>query len=197
MLGQNHRSSLSILHGWMEYFWLYSGDRQHRWHRYGRLDGGLSCFPDTSASSTGLSYWSHLKAHQSCQRHSEVTLCSNRLTTGLVQYWSLIRYELMYNDNNVLLWIFGMIIINMYIIFFLALITFIYAIIGMTLFGHVKHTGALNDQVNFETFGRSMQLLFRLTTSAGWNDVLEPLLVTPPYCGKSNRYTFFVKLQHS
>ena len=38
------------------------------------------------------------------------------------------------------------------------------------------------SQVNFETFGRSMQLLFRLTTSAGWNDVLEPLLVTPPYC---------------
>ena len=64
----------------------------------------------------------------------------------------------------------------------LALITFIYAIIGMTLFGHVKHAGALNDQVNFETFGRSMQLLFRLTTSAGWNDVLEPLLVAPPYC---------------
>ena len=30
----------------------------------------------------------------------------------------------------------------------LALITFIYAIIGMTLFGHVKHMGALNDQVN-------------------------------------------------
>ena len=100
MLGQNHRSSLSILHGWMEYFWLYSGDRQHRWHRYGRLDGGLSCFPDTSASSTGLSYWSHLKAHQSCQRHSEVTLCSDRLTTGVVQYWSLVRYELMYNDHN-------------------------------------------------------------------------------------------------
>ena len=94
MLGQNHRSSLSILHGWLEHFRLYSGDRQHRWHRYGRLDGGLSGIPDTSASSTGLSYWSHLKAHQSCQRHSEVTLCSNRLTTGLVQYWSLVRYEL-------------------------------------------------------------------------------------------------------
>ena len=24
--------------------------------------------------------------------------------------------------------------------------------------------------------------LFRLVTSAGWNDVLEPLLVTPPGC---------------
>ena len=43
----------------------------------------------------------------------------------------------------------------------LALITFIYAIIGMTIFGHVKHQGAIDDLVNFETFGRSMQLLFR------------------------------------
>lgn len=32
-----------------------------------------------------------------------------------------------------------------------------------------------------------MQLLFRLTTSAGWNDVLEPLLVTPPYCDPNYR----------
>lgn len=43
----------------------------------------------------------------------------------------------------------------------LALITFIYAILGMSLFGHVKLQGALNDMVNFQTFGRSMQLLFR------------------------------------
>merc|ERR1719422_3028888 len=64
----------------------------------------------------------------------------------------------------------------------LALITFIYAIIGMTIFGHVKHTGAIDDLVNFETFGRSMQLLFRLVTSAGWNDVLDPLMAQPPDC---------------
>lgn len=43
----------------------------------------------------------------------------------------------------------------------LGLITFIYAIIGMSVFGHVKKQRALNDMVNFETFGRSMQLLFR------------------------------------
>ncbi|KAF6217387.1 hypothetical protein GE061_001742 [Apolygus lucorum] len=64
----------------------------------------------------------------------------------------------------------------------LALITFIYAIIGMSVFGHVKHQKALDDMVNFETFGRSMQLLFRLMTSAGWNDVLESLMVQPPDC---------------
>ncbi|XP_015174798.1 PREDICTED: sodium channel protein 60E isoform X1 [Polistes dominula] len=64
----------------------------------------------------------------------------------------------------------------------LALITFIYAIIGMSVFGHVRKQGALDDMVNFETFGRSMQLLFRLMTSAGWNDVLESLMVQAPDC---------------
>ncbi|XP_055627097.1 sodium channel protein 60E isoform X2 [Toxorhynchites rutilus septentrionalis] len=68
----------------------------------------------------------------------------------------------------------------------LALITFIYAIIGMSLFGHVRQQGALDDMVNFETFGRSMQLLFRLMTSAGWNDVLESLMIQPPDCNLSN-----------
>ncbi|XP_065166604.1 sodium channel protein 60E isoform X3 [Atheta coriaria] len=67
----------------------------------------------------------------------------------------------------------------------LALITFIYAIIGMFLFGHVRQQGALDDMVNFETFGRSMHLLFRLITSAGWNDVLESLMVQPPDCDPS------------
>ncbi|CAG9795589.1 unnamed protein product [Diatraea saccharalis] len=64
----------------------------------------------------------------------------------------------------------------------LALITFIYAIIGMSVFGHVKEQGALDDLVNFQTFGRSMQLLFRLMTSAGWNDVLASLMIQPPEC---------------
>ncbi|KAI5708839.1 hypothetical protein M8J76_004141 [Diaphorina citri] len=64
----------------------------------------------------------------------------------------------------------------------LGLITFIYAIIGMSVFGHVRHQRALDDMVNFETFGRSMQLLFRLMTSAGWNDVLESLMIQPPDC---------------
>ncbi|KAK9873793.1 hypothetical protein WA026_002151 [Henosepilachna vigintioctopunctata] len=64
----------------------------------------------------------------------------------------------------------------------LALITFIYAIIGMFLFGHVRQQGALDDMVNFQTFGRSMHLLFRLITSAGWNDVLESLMIEYPDC---------------
>ena len=64
----------------------------------------------------------------------------------------------------------------------LFLTLFIYAIIGMTSFGHVKKTGAIDEVVNFETFGQSMLVLFRLSTSAGWNEVLDALMVQPPNC---------------
>lgn len=64
----------------------------------------------------------------------------------------------------------------------LFLVMFIYALTGMSFFGHVKKTGALNDVVNFETFLNSMLLIFRLITAAGWNDVLEPLVIQPPDC---------------
>ncbi|XP_078484779.1 sodium channel protein 1 brain-like [Ciona intestinalis] len=54
----------------------------------------------------------------------------------------------------------------------------IFAILGMTMFMNVKLNGALNDQVNFQTFGNSLMVLFRLVTSAGWNDVMDPLMNT-------------------
>ncbi|KAG8175505.1 hypothetical protein JTE90_009139 [Oedothorax gibbosus] len=52
----------------------------------------------------------------------------------------------------------------------LFLVTFVYAIVGMQLFG--AHYG------DFSTFARSVVLLFRLATSAGWNDVLDALVAT-------------------
>ncbi|XP_037079041.1 sodium channel protein 60E-like [Pollicipes pollicipes] len=64
----------------------------------------------------------------------------------------------------------------------LFLVMFIYAIIGIALFANVKHSGVIDDIMNFETFGNSMILLFRLITSAGWNDVLDPLMAQPPDC---------------
>ncbi|XP_068683446.1 sodium channel protein 1 brain-like [Montipora foliosa] len=64
----------------------------------------------------------------------------------------------------------------------LFLVIFIYAIIGMSTFGHVKKQKNLDDTVNFETFGRSLLLLFRLSTGAGWNDILESLMLREPDC---------------
>lgn len=69
----------------------------------------------------------------------------------------------------------------------LFLTLFIYAIIGMTSFGHVKKGEAINEIVNFETFGQSMLVLFRLSTSAGWNEVLDSLMVQPPNCDPNFR----------
>lgn len=64
----------------------------------------------------------------------------------------------------------------------LFLVIFIYAIIGMSAFGRVKKQGNLDNIVNFETFGSSMMLLFRLTTGSGWNDVMSALSLQPPDC---------------
>ncbi|XP_031569259.1 sodium channel protein 60E-like, partial [Actinia tenebrosa] len=64
----------------------------------------------------------------------------------------------------------------------LFLVIFIFAIIGMSAFGHVKQQGSIDENVNFQTFGNSMMLLFRLSTGAGWNDILESLMVQPPIC---------------
>uniref|UniRef100_A0ABM5GMQ4 Sodium channel protein n=1 Tax=Pogona vitticeps TaxID=103695 RepID=A0ABM5GMQ4_9SAUR len=58
----------------------------------------------------------------------------------------------------------------------LFLIMFIYAIFGMTNFACASWTGGIDNIFNFQTFGGSMLCLFQITTSAGWNDLLNPML---------------------
>lgn len=53
---------------------------------------------------------------------------------------------------------------------------FIFAVFGMNFFMYVKHTGGLDDMFNFETFGRSMILLFQISTSAGWDSALAGIM---------------------
>ncbi|XP_063429093.1 sodium channel protein para-like isoform X4 [Mytilus trossulus] len=79
----------------------------------------------------------------------------------------------------------------------LFLVMFIYATFGMSFFMNVKHTAGLDDTFNFETFGRSIIMLFQMCTSAGWSDTLAGLInenvgnktddcnpnADPPNCG--------------
>jgi hypothetical protein len=58
----------------------------------------------------------------------------------------------------------------------LFLVMFIYSIFGMSFFMNVKHTAGIDDMFNFETFGRSMIVLFQISTSAGWDGVLKGLM---------------------
>ncbi|KAG1942420.1 sodium channel protein type 1 subunit alpha [Pimephales promelas] len=58
----------------------------------------------------------------------------------------------------------------------LFLVMFIYAIFGMSNFAYVKKEAGIDDMFNFETFGNSMLCLFQITTSAGWDGLLAPIL---------------------
>ncbi|XP_061464566.1 sodium channel protein type 1 subunit alpha-like [Rhineura floridana] len=65
----------------------------------------------------------------------------------------------------------------------LFLVMFIYAIFGMSNFAYVKREVGIDDMFNFETFGNSMICLFQITTSAGWDGLLAPILNSgPPDC---------------
>lgn len=71
----------------------------------------------------------------------------------------------------------------------LFLVMFIYAIVAMSQFAYVKKEAGIDDMFNFETFGSSMLCLFQITTSAGWDGLLSPILNKgPPDCdpGKDN-----------
>ncbi|TRY96477.1 hypothetical protein DNTS_031530 [Danionella cerebrum] len=64
----------------------------------------------------------------------------------------------------------------------LFLIMFIFSIFGMSNFAYVKKEGGIDDMFNFETFGNSIICLFMITTSAGWDGLLSPILNSPPDC---------------
>ncbi|XP_056149166.1 sodium channel protein type 4 subunit alpha B-like [Lampris incognitus] len=62
----------------------------------------------------------------------------------------------------------------------LFLVMFIYAIFGMANFAYVKKQDGIDDMFNFETFGNSMICLFQISTSAGWDNLLSPIMAAPP-----------------
>ncbi|KAE8291302.1 Sodium channel protein type 2 subunit alpha [Larimichthys crocea] len=62
----------------------------------------------------------------------------------------------------------------------LFLVMFIYAIFGMANFAYVKKQDGVDDMFNFETFGNSMICLFQISTSAGWDNLLSPIMSSSP-----------------
>lgn len=58
----------------------------------------------------------------------------------------------------------------------LFLIMFIFSIFGMSNFAYVKKEAGIDDIFNFETFGGSIICLFQITTSAGWDGLLLPIM---------------------
>ncbi|XP_016161683.1 PREDICTED: sodium channel protein type 5 subunit alpha-like [Ficedula albicollis] len=64
----------------------------------------------------------------------------------------------------------------------LFLIMFIYAIVGMANFACLHLDGGIDNIFNFQTFCGSILCLFQITTSAGWDTLLAPVLKGPGAC---------------
>ena len=62
---------------------------------------------------------------------------------------------------------------------------FIYAVVGVQLFGNVRYGDYIGPIANFENTGYAMMLLFRVTTGEDWNSLMYECSVEPPYCTAS------------
>ena len=59
----------------------------------------------------------------------------------------------------------------------LFLLCFVYAVLGMQLFGKVKFGENLNEHANFRNFGNSMLILLRMVTGEAWNAIMYDAMV--------------------
>ncbi|XP_055662607.1 sodium channel protein type 5 subunit alpha-like isoform X2 [Falco peregrinus] len=71
----------------------------------------------------------------------------------------------------------------------LFLVMFIYAIVGMTNFACVGWEGGIDNLFNFQTFDSSILCLFQITTSAGWDGLLLPMLKGSNSCAPNLNLT--------
>eukprot|EP01062_Namystynia_karyoxenos_P077655 TRINITY_DN7862_c0_g1_i2.p1 TRINITY_DN7862_c0_g1~~TRINITY_DN7862_c0_g1_i2.p1 ORF type:complete len:1743 (+),score=545.20 TRINITY_DN7862_c0_g1_i2:113-5341(+) len=62
------------------------------------------------------------------------------------------------------------------------LIFFVFAVVGMRLFGRVRRGPSMGRYANFETFGNAMLMLLRLCTGGGWQGVMADCRVEAPEC---------------
>uniref|UniRef100_A0A671TK10 Voltage-dependent N-type calcium channel subunit alpha n=1 Tax=Sparus aurata TaxID=8175 RepID=A0A671TK10_SPAAU len=93
-----------------------------------------------------------------------------------------------------------------YVCLLIAMLFFIYAIIGMQLFGNLaldeEREGAINEHNNFRTFIMALMLLFRSATGEAWHEIMLACLGgkecdknsgnSGPECGSTFAYTYFV-----
>ncbi|XP_037004239.2 sodium channel protein type 11 subunit alpha [Artibeus jamaicensis] len=73
----------------------------------------------------------------------------------------------------------------------LFLVMFIYAIFGMNLFCRVEPSAGIDDIFNFQTFVGSLLCLFQITTSAGWDALLHPMLQSEDSCNSDKQNCYF------
>eukprot|EP00892_Ulva_mutabilis_P001295 jgi/Ulvmu1/11166/UM072_0002.1 len=66
-------------------------------------------------------------------------------------------------------------LVNVGSVFFLFM--FIFAIMGMSLFGGIRQGEFLNRRANFDSIGTSLLVLFRMSTGESWNGIMHDCMV--------------------
>ncbi|CAG5867207.1 unnamed protein product, partial [Menidia menidia] len=91
-----------------------------------------------------------------------------------------------------------------YVCLLIAMLFFIYAIIGMQVFGNIElnEDTAINHHNNFQTFFQALTLLFRSATGEAWHEIMLSCLsnrqcdelsgTKGPECGSDFAYFYFV-----
>ncbi|KAM9322783.1 voltage-dependent N-type calcium channel subunit alpha-1B [Pholidichthys leucotaenia] len=91
-----------------------------------------------------------------------------------------------------------------YVCLLIAMLFFIYAIIGMQVFGNIElnEEAAINHHNNFQTFFQALTLLFRSATGEAWHEIMLACLSNQPCdklsgtpeeeCGSDFAYFYFV-----
>ncbi|CAN0250551.1 unnamed protein product [Lampetra planeri] len=91
-----------------------------------------------------------------------------------------------------------------YVCLLIAMLFFIYAIVGMQVFGNVKldDEGGITEHNNFQTFFQALMLLFRSATGEAWQEIMLSCLSKKPceqhslngenVCGSDFAYFYFV-----
>eukprot|EP01052_Picozoa_sp_SAG31_P008203 SAG31_NODE_408_length_16015_cov_77.203569_7_plen_180_part_00 len=96
------------------------------------------------------------------------------------------RIALLIKRNKGLRHIFGTFVESLpsvtYIAMLEALLIFVYANLGMFLFGHTKLGQNYNDRGNFQSFLPSLQILLQMATGQDILLIVVELSVAPPYC---------------
>jgi len=62
------------------------------------------------------------------------------------------------------------------------LVLFVFAVVGMQLFGNVRNGVMLNTHANFRYFQNALLLLVRSVTGEGWSLIMNDCMVGPPAC---------------
>ncbi|MGH0175225.1 UNVERIFIED_CONTAM: hypothetical protein FKN15_069801 [Acipenser sinensis] len=187
--------------------------QKREWRKYDfHYDNVLWALLTLFTVSTGEG-WPQLCATSHCDRARHLVtawISNNFINLSFLRLFRAARLIKLLRQGytiRILLWTFVQSFKALpYVCLLIAMLFFIYAIIGMQLFGNIaideQEESAINQHNNFRTFFQALMLLFRSATGEAWHDIMLACLggkecdvrsgTKEPECGSVFAYLYFV-----